>query len=213
MNVNGITNVTNNVTDAYSAYVAKANTAKEADNTASKAVTDGVVYEPSKRAQELAEQAIEDKKSVKLEKNQALKAQLQADSEARMAQLQSIVLRTINKQAETYGQATDMWKFLAKGDFTVDAATKAQAQADIAEDGYWGVEATSSRIVDFAVALCGDDKDKLEEMREAFKKGFKQAEETWGGKLPDICQRTYDRVFEKFDNLINPQETATTIIE
>ena len=50
-------------------------------------------------------------------------------------------------------------------------------------------------------------------MREAFKKGFKQAEETWGGKLPDICQRTYDRVFEKFDNLINPQETATTIIE
>ena len=213
MNVNGITNVTNNVTDAYSAYGAKATAAKEAEKNASKAATEGVVYEPSKRAQELAEQAIEDKKSVKLEKNQALKAQLQADSEARMAQLQSIVLRTINKQAETYGQATDMWKFLAKGDFTVDAATKAQAQADIAEDGYWGVEATSSRIVDFAVALCGDDKDKLEEMREAFKKGFKQAEETWGGKLPDICQRTYDRVFEKFDNLINPQETATTIIE
>ncbi len=208
MNVNGITNVTNNVTDAYSAYTTKANAAKEAENAASKAVTDGVVYEPSKRAQELAEQAVEDKKSVKLEKNQALKAQLQADSEARMAQLQSIVLRTINKQAETYGQATDIWKFLAKGDFTVDAATKAQAQADIAEDGYWGVEATSSRIVDFAVALCGDDKDKLEEMKAAFEKGFKQAEKTWGGELPDICQRTYDKVFEKFDKLINPEESA-----
>ena len=190
MNVNGITNVTNNVTDAYSAYTTKATAAKEAEKTVSKAATEGVVYEPSKRAQELAEQAIEDKKSVKLEKNQALKAQLQADSEARMAQLQSIVLRTINKQAETYGQATDMWKFLAKGDFTVDAATKAQAQADIAEDGYWGVEATSSRIVDFAVALCGDDKDKLEEMKAAFEKGFKEAEKTWGGELPDICQRT-----------------------
>ena len=206
MNVNGITNVTNNVTDAYSAYTTKATAAKEAEKTVSKAATEGVVYEPSKRAQELAEQAIEDKKSVKLEKNQALKAQLQADSEARMAQLQSIVLRTINKQAETYGQATDMWKFLAKGDFTVDAATKAQAQADIAEDGYWGVEATSSRIVDFAVALCGDDKDKLEEMKVAFEKGFKEAEKTWGGELPDICQRTYDKVFEKFDKLINPEE-------
>lgn len=208
MNVNGITNVTNNVTDAYSAYTTKATAAKEAEKNASKAATEGVVYEPSKRAQELAEQAIEDKKSVKLEKNQALKAQLQADSEARMAQLQSIVLRTINKQAETYGQATDMWKFLAKGDFTVDAATKAQAQADIAEDGYWGVEATSSRIVDFAVALCGDDKDKLEEMKAAFEKGFKEAEKTWGGELPDICQRTYDKVFEKFDKLINPEETS-----
>ena len=125
-----------------------------------------------------------------------------------MAQLQSIVLRTINKQAETYGQATDIWKFLAKGDFTVDAATKAQAQADIAEDGYWGVEATSSRIVDFAVALCGDDKDKLEEMKAAFEKGFKQAEKTWGGELPEICQRTYDKVFEKFDKLINPEEAV-----
>ena len=208
MNVNGITNVTNNVTDAYSAYTTKATAAKEAEKNASKAATEGVVYEPSKRAQELAEQAIEDKKSVKLEKNQALKAQLQADSEARMAQLQSIVLRTINKQADTYGQATDMWKFLAKGDFTVDAATKAQAQADIAEDGYWGVEATSSRIVDFAVALCGDDKDKLEEMKAAFEKGFKEAEKTWGGELPEICQRTYDKVFEKFDKLINPEETA-----
>ena len=208
MNVNGITNVTNNVTDAYSAYTTKATAAKEAEKNASKAATEGVVYEPSKRAQELAEQAIEDKKSVKLEKNQALKAQLQADSEARMAQLQSIVLRTINKQADTYGQATDMWKFLAKGDFTVDAATKAQAQADIAEDGYWGIEATSSRIVDFAVALCGDDKDKLEEMKAAFEKGFKEAEKTWGGELPEICQRTYDKVFEKFDKLINPEETA-----
>lgn len=213
MNVNGITNVTNNVTDAYSAYTTKAPTAKEVEKNTSNAATEGVVYEPSKRAQELAEQAIEDKKSVKLEKNQALKAQLQADSEARMAQLQSIVLRTINKQTETYGQANSIWSILSKGDFTVDAATKAQAQADIAEDGYWGVEATSSRIIDFAVALCGDDKDKLEEMKEAFEKGFRQAEETWGGELPDISQRTYDRVFEKFDNLINPKEETAEVTQ
>ena len=213
MNVNGITNVTNNVTDAYSAYVAKANTAKEADNTASKAVTDGVVYEPSKRAQELAEQAIEDKKSVKLEKNQALKAQLQADSEARMAQLQSIVLRTINKQAETYGQATDIWKFLAKGDFTVDAATKAQAQADIAEDGYWGVEQTSDRILDFAKALAGNDPEKADEMLEAFKKGYEEATKSWGDELPDISKRTYDAVLEKFEAWKNGTEDTTTETE
>ncbi len=209
MNVNGITNVTTNVTDAYSAYTAKTPSTKEAENTASKAVNEGVVYEPSKAAKKAAEQSAEDKKNVKLEKNQALKAQLQADSEARMAQLQSIVLRTINKQTETYGQANSIWSILSSGNFTVDAATKAQAQADIAEDGYWGVEATSNRIVDFAVALCGDDKDKLEEMKEAFEKGFRQAEKTWGGNLPDICQRTYDAVFEKFDKLMQPEADAT----
>ena len=53
----------------------------------------------------------------------------------------------MSKQAATFGQATDIWKFLAKGDFTVDAETKAKAQKDIAEDGYWGVEQTSDRIV------------------------------------------------------------------
>ena len=210
MNVNGITNVTNNVTDAYSAYTTKATAAKEAEKNASKAATEGVVYEPSKRAQEFAEQAIEDKKSVKLEKNQALKAQLQADSEARMAQLQSIVLRTINKQADTYGQATDMWKFLAKGDFTVDAATKAQAQADIAEDGYWGVEKTSGRIVEFATALTGGDPDKIEDMREAFKEAYKQAEKTWGGELPEISKQTYEAVMKKFDELAEKANTETT---
>lgn len=210
MNVNGITNATTNVTDAYSAYTSKTPATKEAENTASKAANEGVVYEPSEAAKKVAEQAAEDKKNVKLEKNQALKAQLQADSEARMAQLQSIVLRTINKQTETYGQANSIWSILSSGNFTVDAATKAQAQADIAEDGYWGVEATSNRIVDFAVALCGDDTDKLEEMKEAFEKGFRQAEKTWGGNLPDICQRTYDAVFEKFDKLMQPETEATT---
>ena len=33
---------------------------------------------------------------------------------------------------------------------TVDADTIAQAKKDIAEDGYWGVEKTSDRILDFA---------------------------------------------------------------
>jgi len=38
-------------------------------------------------------------------------------------------------------------------------------------------------------------------MRAAFQKGYKQAEQTWGGKLPEISQRTYDAVLEKFDKL------------
>ena len=35
----------------------------------------------------------------------------------------------------------------AKGDFTVDAATKAQAQKDISEDGYYGVKADIREII------------------------------------------------------------------
>lgn len=92
-----------------------------------------------------------------------------------------------------------MWRFLAKGNFTVSADVKAQAQKDIADDGYWGVNQTSDRIVDFAKALVGDDPEKAEKMRAAFEKGFKAATKSWGSKLPDISQRTYDAVMDKFD--------------
>lgn len=60
---------------------------------------------------------------------------------------------------------------------------------------------TSDRIIQFANALTGGDPDKIESMREAFKKGYAQAEKTWGGSLPEISQKTYDAVMEKFDKL------------
>ena len=52
-----------------------------------------------------------------------------------------------------------------------------------------------------ATALTGGDPSKIDEMRNAFKKGYEQAEKTWGGKLPEISQKTYDAVMEGFDKL------------
>ena len=139
----------------------------------------------------------------------ALVAQLKADSEAQVKSLMDIVNKTISGQGKAFSMASgdDMWKFLASGNFTVDAETKAQAQKDIAEDGYWGVEKTSDRIVDFAKALSGGDEKKADELIGAFKKGFEQATKAWGKTLPDISQKTYDRVLEKMDNWKNGLET------
>ncbi len=139
----------------------------------------------------------------------ALVAQLKADSEAQVKSLMDIVNKTISGQGKAFSMASgdDMWKFLASGNFTVDAETKAQAQKDIAEDGYWGVEKTSDRIVDFAKALSGGDEKKADELIGAFKKGFEQATKAWGKTLPDISQKTYDRVLEKMDNWKNGVET------
>ena len=189
MSVNGITNYS-----AYSNYDTKAKTTTEktTDTKTETTVDSGVVYEPSK-----TDTAASTKKTYK--PDTAMINKLKADAEARTAQLRSLVEKIMLGQGNAIGTADDIWSFLRTGNFTVDAATKAQAQADIAEDGYWGVNQTSDRIVDFAKALCGGDPDKIEEMREAFKKGFKQAEETWGGELPEISQKTYDAVMEKFD--------------
>lgn len=202
MNVNGISNVTS-TTPAYK----NETTNKVAENTAANKVqntnTTGVIYEKSDKAENSV------KETKKKFDNSAIIAKMKADVEQRTAQLRSIVEQLITKQGNAIGTAADddsIWKFLAKGDFTVSADVKAQAQADIAEDGYWGVEQTSERILDFAKALSGNDPEKADELLEAFKKGFKEATAAWGKELPEISQRTFDAVVEKFDAWKNGTE-------
>ena len=138
-----------------------------------------------------------------------LVAKLQSDQEARHKQLTDMVQKLFSTQADKYGQSNDMWRFLASGNYTVDAETKAQAQADIAEDGYYGVKKTSERMFEFAMALTGGDVDKMKEMQSAVEKGYKQAEKTWGGNLPDISKQTLDATNQLFENYYKEQENAS----
>ncbi len=198
MSVNGVTANSGVNYDAYDSSsikntVSDKKTESSAAGTASDAAT-GVVYEKSENQKT-------DSAKTTYKPNTELVAKLKADAEARTAQMRSLVEKMMLGQGKTFGTANNdsMWKFLAGGNFTVDAATKAQAQADIADDGYWGVNQTSDRILDFAKALSGGDPDKMEEMKNAFIKGYKQATGTWGKDLPDLTSRTYDAVMEKFD--------------
>ena len=126
-----------------------------------------------------------------------------------LSEQQNIVEQLMTKQGQTFNSANGIWSVLAGGKLEVDEATKLQAQKDVAEDGYWGVKQTSERILDFATALTGGDPSKIEEMREAVKKGYKQAEDTWGGKLPEISQKTYDAVMAGFDKMAEDAKTTT----
>lgn len=198
MEMNSVTSTTN----AYQTNTYNTTTAEKAsENTKAEETTakdTGVVYEKSS-----------DTDTVTKKTNTALVEKLKADAEQRTSQLRSLVEKMMTKQGVAIGTADDMWSFLAKGDFTVDAATKAQAEKDIAEDGYWGVEQTSDRILDFAKALSGNDPEKADLLLDAFKKGFSEATKSWGDKLPDISQRTYDAVVEKFDKWKNGTEDTT----
>ena len=202
MDMNAISNVTTATsTNTTSALAKKAAEEAQVNKTTPTEET-GVVYEKN----------TDSEKVTSTKDNKAIIAKLKADAEARTSQLRSIVEQLITKQGTAFGKATDdeMWKFLAKGEFTVSADVKAQAEADIAEDGYWGVEQTSDRILDFAKALADNDPEKAEEMLEAFKEGFKQATKAWGDELPEISQKTYDAVQEKFEAWKN--ETATETV-
>lgn len=191
MSVNGVTGAGS----AYSTYTATPKN-KETKTDAKETTTaqsSGAVYESSKDAATAS--------TKKYKPDTQMIAKLKADADARTSQMKSLVERMMTKQGQAYKKVDDIWSFLSSGDFTVDPATKLQAQADIAEDGYWGVSQTSQRILDFATALTGGDPSKIEEMRSAFEKGYKLAEKKWGGNLPDISQQTYDAVQKGFDKM------------
>lgn len=155
-----------------------------------------VVYEKSATVTENAVTA----KNNTLDR-EAIIAQMKADTEARMNQLTDIVKQMMTGQSNAFTLANDddVWKFLASGDYTVTEAAKLQAQEDIAEDGYWGVEQTSDRILDFAKALSGGDASKADELLEAFKQGYEEATGAWGKELPEISKQTYEAVEKKFE--------------
>ncbi len=135
---------------------------------------------------------------------------LQNDAEARANQLKNMVSDALKTQAGLSVGGDDVWKFLASGNFTVSAAAKEEAQKLIAEDGYYGVEQTSERIVQFAKALSGGDTSKAESLLKAFKKGYDEATKAWGKELPEISKKTYEAVEKKFDEWVNGSSATAT---
>lgn len=203
MSVNGIYG--NNISDTYMANTTAKDKVENIEKPAAPSETEEA-KKPEKPAKPDDTAAVYDKTKLSEDDRKAIVAQLKADQEKRQSQLTDLVHSIMSKQTDTFGKANNIWRFLADGKFTVDAETKKKAQEDISEDGYWGVKQTSDRIVEFATALAGNDSKALEKMKDAFIKGYKQAEKQWGGKLPSISRRTYDAVMEKFDKLLKPEK-------
>ena len=114
------------------------------------------------------------------------------------AKLFEFVRNTLAGQGKALAEADDVWKFIASGEYEVDAKTKAEAQEAISEDGFYGVKQTSERIFDFALALTGGNEEQMKKMESAFEEGFKEATKSWGKELPEISKQTYEAVKEKF---------------
>lgn len=201
MDVNGITTAVVNTDYSLGKSVSKSAQKEDNTDTTNKAAENGVVYEKGN-------ESVTSSTAKTYAPNKALVEQLKADLQKQQDNLTNIVREMMGKQGAAYGTANDIWSFLAEGDFsTVSEAAKAQAQKDISEGGYWSVEETAGRIIDFAKALTGGDPDKIDSMRSAFEKGYGEATKAWGRDLPDISQETYDAVMKGFDDWANGTDT------
>ncbi|MCP4339575.1 MAG: hypothetical protein GY799_11965 [Desulfobulbaceae bacterium] len=108
--------------------------------------------------------------------------------------LRGLVLNIFKEQGLDYKIATD--------DSEIDVSTLSpdEAQELIADDGYFGVEKTSERIFNFAVGMAGGDPSRIDAIREGVENGFQEAQDAFGGWLPDISYDTYDTVMRKLDD-------------
>lgn len=193
MAINGLTTGTGMNVPSVN-YEAHSEVAETKQKTAA-AETDAVVYEKSSDSDK-------EKTNTSTRKvDQETIDRLKAEAEERTAQMRGLVEKLLLKQAGTASNAEGLANVFRK--LQVDKETIEQAKADVAEDGYFGVEQTSDRIVSFAKALAGDDKELAGQMMDAFKEGYKQARDAWGEELPEISQKTYDKTLEKMQEWID----------
>ncbi|MEB2804629.1 hypothetical protein [Campylobacter upsaliensis] len=83
----------------------------------------------------------------------------------------------------------------------------------VGENGFFGVANTANRIADFVIQGAGDNLEKLQKGFEGMKKGFEEAQNLWGGKLPQISQDTINQALEKVSKRIDELGGQTLNLE
>ena len=163
------------------------NIKKTAEDTTAKESTvaaedSGVVYEKSKATEKDSANQIYNK--------DAIVSKLKMDQQNRIASMQSLVQKLLTKSVGESMGFEDLFNIDGLSDEELSAKNLAktfreaaavaspeeimQAKADVAEDGYWGVNQTSDRMVSMAIALTGGDTSKADEMMAAIEKGLKE---------------------------------------
>lgn len=182
-------------------YIAVSKTAQKAE-TADKLKEQNPTEENAAKTDKVELSAYAKITSMSDSERAALVESLKAEQEVQMDRFIDMMTQMFNKQGTTaaIAQNDSFWRMFASGDLTVDAQTKADAQAAISEDGYWGVKQTSERIFTMALALSGGDEAMMQKMQAAVEKGFEQAAKAWGGKLPSITDDTHEAINQLFSD-------------
>ena len=130
IDINGISNVTPTaLTSNELSNIENTETPVRINSINKKSNDEGVTYEKGDKT-ETGSYKIN---KMSKEDRAALVQQLKDNMEKQKQQMLELVNKTISGQVGTFGKANDdsFWRMLAGGNFKVDAATKAKAQADI----------------------------------------------------------------------------------
>lgn len=184
-----------------------------ADGTPTIAVGEAAVYEASEQTTK--------KDNTTYTSDTATLSEISQQVEAKLANLRATVEQLVARQGLKAGEAQGLSydQILEKYDgklkefyqnLEVDEETRLKAQAEISEDGFWGVKQTAERVLNFAKAISGGDPSKIELLKSAIEAGYKAAEKSWGGQLPEICQQTQEAILKGLDDWAKEAGLTTT---
>ena len=203
--ISGATQTYETTTAAASATAAKEAQQKETATT-EKNTADEVVYEKGDSKKKDTANQIYNRDSVI--------SKLKADQKSRAESMRSLVEKLLSKQTNKFSIANQsLSSIFGEAAKNADPATIKKAQEDISEDGYWGVNKTSDRLVSMAIALTGGDTSKADEMMAAIQKGYDKATVAWGKEVPDISKRTLEATKQKMEDWKNGKTTAQDYAE
>ncbi len=120
-------------------------------------------------------------------------SELKRQADVALAPLRQMVEELLKGQGMTFKTAME-------GEMVdITPEMRAEAQKQIGDGGAFSAENLSTSIVDFAKAISGGDKTKFDLLKENIQKGFDEAKKVFGGKLPEISEKTLELAMSKLE--------------
>ena len=144
-------------------------------------------------------------KAEKLEEIKQAHKESQSKQFARMmSEVQSLVQEKVQKSdiELEYQEFQEFLKNIEYEGKPIASLSEEEAAELVSDDGFFGIPQTSERIAQFVIHGAAGDEALLREGRKGILQGFKEAEEIWGGKLPDIAYETIEKAVEILDDLM-----------
>lgn len=115
------------------------------------------------------------------------------------ASVQGAVISLEDRFEQQYEEFQSFLKQIGYDGKPIAELSQEEAAELVSEDGFFGVAQTAQRIADFVINGAAGDEDRFRAGREGMIQGFKEAQEIWGGELPEISQETMAKAIEMVD--------------
>lgn len=113
--------------------------------------------------------------------------------------IQSNIISREDKFLQDYQEFQSFLQDIGYSGKAIGELSEEEAAELVSENGIFGIQQTSERIANFVINGAGDSEDRMRAGREGMLLGFQQAQEVWGGELPDISQQTIQAAIEMVD--------------